>query len=538
MNKVDNKLPKNKAIIHDAIFSNMNNGVIILDVSGNIVDLNPSAERIFSVRSADVLGQSFSSAFGTHTEALIAYKKAIGDEREEKPYEVRLQSQDTESFIELSISSLTNDGQDIGSLLIIRDITAYKQEQALAAQRLTVLDRLQQISANISNSLDIVEVLRTGLDFAVKISGANAGFIGLIEGDHHRIIQVAGNHPSEMVGNSFHITTGIIGRALRHLDSELVYDVNTDSDYVSYLATTCAQMAIPLITHGNLVGVLNLETDSPEAFDEEKFKFIKLLAERLAGAAENARLYTLSIDNVVKLQSLYDKVSALEQLKTDMIRIASHDLRNPLSTIRGYLDLFLMDSEKLSQEHLLFIDMMITMANRGEQIINDILSLERLQREMTTEPVDLRQLVDLAVIEHEFQAQEKSMAITLDITDKQLIVSGDDAQLHEAVVNLINNAIKYTPEGGKIQVKLQKQNNEALFEVVDNGYGIPVNLQEKLFQPFYRAISVETQHIEGTGLGLHLVKNIIERHGGETHFQSVHGEGSTFGFALSLIEAD
>jgi two-component system, OmpR family, phosphate regulon sensor histidine kinase PhoR len=147
-------------------------------------------------------------------------------------------------------------------------------------------------------------------------------------------------------------------------------------------------------------------------------------------------------------------------------------------------------------------------------------------------------LVDLAAIEHEFQAQEKSLAITLDITDKQLIVSGDDAQLHEAIVNLINNAIKYTPEGGKIQVKLQKQNNEALFEVVDNGYGIPVNMQEKLFQPFYRVISVETQHIEGTGLGLHLVKNIIERHGGEMHFQSDHGEGSTFGFVMSLIEAD
>jgi signal transduction histidine kinase len=116
-----------------------------------------------------------------------------------------------------------------------------------------------------------------------------------------------------------------------------------------------------------------------------------------------------------------------------------------------------------------------------------------------------------------------------------LEVLADSAQIGEAMNNLISNAIKYTPEGGKIEVSLSADDDNAIFRVRDNGYGIPLEQQAGLFQPFYRATTAKTIDIEGTGLGLHLVKNIIQRYDGEMIFSSVEGAGSTFGFKLPLI---
>ena len=109
---------------------------------------------------------------------------------------------------------------------------------------------------------------------------------------------------------------------------------------------------------------------------------------------------------------------------------------------------------------------------------------------------------------------------------------GDLAQLYEAISNLIGNAIKYTPERGLIDVCLRKKDGLIIFDVRDNGFGIPEEHHERLFQPFYRAHTQETTGIEGTGLGLHLVKKIVERHRGKMIFRSTYGQGSTFGFSL------
>ena len=111
-------------------------------------------------------------------------------------------------------------------------------------------------------------------------------------------------------------------------------------------------------------------------------------------------------------------------------------------------------------------------------------------------------------------------------------MSGDPAQLREAIDNLIGNAIKYTPDNGAVRVRLEQNAGRVIFEVKDNGLGIPDDQQERLFQPFFRASNAKASTIEGTGLGLHLVKNIIERHGGKMRFKSVVGQGSLFGFEL------
>jgi signal transduction histidine kinase len=114
-------------------------------------------------------------------------------------------------------------------------------------------------------------------------------------------------------------------------------------------------------------------------------------------------------------------------------------------------------------------------------------------------------------------------------------VKGDIAQLREAMDNLIGNAIKYTPDKGSITVRLRVNGDSAIFEVKDSGIGIPKDQQARLFQPFFRVKSSETAKIEGTGLGLHLVKNIVERHQGKMRVHTVYGEGSTFGFEIKTL---
>jgi signal transduction histidine kinase len=173
------------------------------------------------------------------------------------------------------------------------------------------------------------------------------------------------------------------------------------------------------------------------------------------------------------------------------------------------------------------------------RITNSILSPERIEENAESmQSIDLRRLVEESFLAHRDQAWQKRLTYEVALPEQPMSVNGDPAQLREALANLIVNAIKYTPEGGRVLVSLQQNHSRAVVNVEDTGYGIPPEQQEKLFQPFFRADMNETKHIDGTGLGLHLVKNIIERHFGKIHFKSIHGEGSTFGFDLLLVQSD
>jgi len=135
-------------------------------------------------------------------------------------------------------------------------------------------------------------------------------------------------------------------------------------------------------------------------------------------------------------------------------------------------------------------------------------------------------------------ATGKSLDYAYELPDAEIPLVGDDALLQEAATNLISNAIKYTPAGGEISIRLEYDGDAAIFEVSDTGFGVPQAMQPRLFEPFYRAKTRDTANIEGTGLGLHLVKSIIERHGGRVIFRSEEGAGSTFGFQIPTNGVD
>ncbi len=236
-------------------------------------------------------------------------------------------------------------------------------------------------------------------------------------------------------------------------------------------------------------------------------------------------------------------MTELSKLKTQLIRMASHDLKNPLSHVMGYAGLLLdmRDSEnRLSEQNHRFVSSIMHAAEIMQQIINDILSLEQLRSEVVQyDSVDLCGLVSLVVADHQLEANSRHQSLTVEIQDDIPTIRGNQSHITQAVINLVNNAIKYTPDKGEIIVRLLKTNNHQVrLEVEDTGYGIPEESQPKLFTEFYRVKTAETEGISGTGLGLSLVKSIIEAHHGRVWFRSQQGVGSTFFVELPINSTD
>jgi signal transduction histidine kinase len=227
-------------------------------------------------------------------------------------------------------------------------------------------------------------------------------------------------------------------------------------------------------------------------------------------------------------------LQSLNSLKTHLIRMASHDLKNPLGRIFGYADLLMMQSLAPNQER--FVKNIRKASEEMNAIVTDILNLEQLRSSVPKrERLTLNDLVKEILLRHEGDFEQKLQTFEGDLTEEALTIDADPRQLSQALSNLVGNASKYTPERGHIRVVLAREGDFARFDVQDNGYGIPEDALGKLFTEFYRVKTEETAGISGTGLGLSLVKSVIETHGGRVGVVSKVGEGSTFTVHLPLV---
>lgn len=225
----------------------------------------------------------------------------------------------------------------------------------------------------------------------------------------------------------------------------------------------------------------------------------------------------------------------LSELKTRMLRMASHDLKNPLGRVMGYAEMLEMTVEldAKSEKYLHYIQ---TAAEDMNRLIADLLDLERMRSgRINPEHFSLTQVVQEIIGRHEPDATRKYQSYRPELPDREpLMLNADARQISQVVSNLIGNAIKYTPEGGTIVVRLYRENEQAIFEVEDDGIGISKEDQEQLFTEFYRVKTDQTRTISGTGLGLSLVKSVVETHGGTVGVESQAGQGSRFWVQLPL----
>ncbi len=526
-----------------SLLAAVSDAIVSTEMDLSITSWNKSAEEMYGYDAADVLGKRLTDVVpttmtGTDNDDIIKQQYIKRGHWQNEVTQVRRDG--TQMHVLSSVSVLHDEvtGKPKGMVTINHDITKRIVAEQALQKRADQLALLRRVDAKLSSTLEIDAVLQIALEAAVSMSGAEAGFIVLMEDDGNRIAQTLGGYKN-LPHKDAHLY-GITARTIRTRQAQFVPDVKADADYVTDLEDTVALIALPLISVDQMLGAINLETERPGQFTQETFDLLNILAARIATAVDNARLYAVSQQQLAELQELYTQVSKLEQLKTDMIRIASHDLRNPVGIINGYVQLLEVDlAERVEPEAMEFLAQIRSSTERMNEIATNILSLERIQqaaREEYKDPVDLVAMVKRVVEKHEQEA--KMCGLRLEVAAdliEAVRVAGDDQQLYEAITNYVTNAIKYTPSGGVIQVAAYVHDDRARVEVRDTGYGIPAELQERLFEPFFRAERDATEHIDGVGLGLHLVKNIVERHQGAIFFDSVVDQGSTFGFELPLM---
>jgi signal transduction histidine kinase/PAS domain-containing protein len=428
--------------------------------------------------------------------------------------------------------------------LAFKNARLYEQTQMQQEELRERVERLtitQRVYKEIGFSFNLDSLLEIAFDGLLRMSRADAGFIALMNDQHLVLQHYYGRYEQDALQARLAQRSGIIWDVLHDPDSPRVaHSMMVDTLLPDDI---CAQMALPLRTFDGseretLHGVIMLESRDVNCFTTERTQLLELVADRIAVALQNSRLFTTSQERAAQLERLYAQMSRLEQLKSEMIRIAAHDLKNPLSVILNYLTLLTEDSSWRDNPEEIY-ESMARAGNRMNQIIKDFLSLERIEQiaeQQTSAPFDLGKAVRRAVDEFMARARVKQQTLTLQISDDPCIINGDEVQIYEAITNFISNAIKYTPDEGTIVVSLVNEEYFAEFTVTDSGYGIPEDRQKRLFQPFYRVKTSEVEKVEGTGLGLHLARNIVERHGGSIIFRSVYRQGSTFGFRLPLYQ--
>jgi signal transduction histidine kinase len=290
-------------------------------------------------------------------------------------------------------------------------------------------------------------------------------------------------------------------------------------------------LGVPLSIKESSIGVLEaLNKHGDATFTEEDVKVLSTLAAQAAIAIHNAQL-------VGELQRAYRKLNQLDSLKSEFIAIASHELRTPLGLILGYASMLKDDACGPTAEQL---EVVVQAALRLRGLIDEMVNLRHLdtgERVPQLVTFAIQDLIKTVCTECESLATAKNQTISLNLPAAPTPVNADRAQITIVLNNLLTNAIKFTPQGGRIAVSAEPRNAEVWVSVSDTGIGVAPGDLEHIFERFYQAESHLGRRHGGMGLGLATAKGLVELHGGRIWAESVKGRGSRFTFVLPTGDA-
>jgi signal transduction histidine kinase len=289
-----------------------------------------------------------------------------------------------------------------------------------------------------------------------------------------------------------------------------------------------------------LLGQALIDLKYLERSDLDQAVTEQILQLRSALQSANRTLERRVEERTHELQKALERVSELNQLKANFISNISHELRTPLTHIKGYVELLITESlgkNSEEQHHALTVCQQST--NRLEALIEDLIMVSLASRgelSLKQENVDIRRLANLAVKTYTDTAFGRSINLHAVIDEHVPLVQADSQKIAWVLGQLIDNGIKFTPSGGSVIVSLKREGeNLVIVSVTDTGIGIPVNRLEDIFEPFHQLDGSATRKYGGTGLGLSLVRQIVEAHGSMLEVQSTEGRGSSFKFPLLAI---
>jgi signal transduction histidine kinase len=287
---------------------------------------------------------------------------------------------------------------------------------------------------------------------------------------------------------------------------------------------------------------------SGNAYTSQDLRVLEIVGNELVISTQNALRFeeienfniTLQekIDNATRqLRKTNEKLKTLDETKDEFISMASHQLRTPLTSVKGYLSMVLEgDAGELNEMQVRLLDQAFVSSQRMVYLIADLLNISRLRTGkflVEPSPVNLANLIEGEIAQLVDTAASRKLELEYEKPDDFPLLMLDETKIRQVVMNFVDNAIYYTPSGGKITVKLEDKGSSIEYRVVDNGIGVPKAEQHHLFTKFYRAGNAKKARPDGTGLGLFMAKKVIAAQGGSIIFESQEDKGSTFGFTFS-----
>ena len=395
--------------------------------------------------------------------------------------------------------------------------------------------RLLEISVTLNSTLELDPLLRFIIQSAADLTGSEAASILLVDERTQNLFFAAasGSSPEELQSIPVPLEGSIAGTIFREDRPLIINEVAQDPRHFRQVDEqtsfhTRSLIGVPMRIKDQVTGVLEAMNKRQGLYGESDLRTLEIIASQAAVAINNARL-------LEALQQAYDELGKLDKMKSDFIAIASHELRTPLGLVLGYASLLQEETRPESAE---LVGRVVNSALRMRALIDDMASLHMLQlgsSELELQSHELQQIIQQAVDEVRSLVQAKNQTILVELPEPPLVCQVDAAKLTLALANLLNNAVRFTPETGKIKLSLERRGKEALIQVKDNGIGIPSDQLDQIFEAFYQVEDHMTRRHGGLGLGLAIVAAIIEAHQGRVWAES-RGEakGATITLAIPL----
>ncbi|MEM8858132.1 MAG: GAF domain-containing protein [Chloroflexota bacterium] len=412
------------------------------------------------------------------------------------------------------------------AVVAINNARLHQQTDEKLQERVEELSLLQQIDRDLNSNIDIGVTFENILDWIQRLYSADAGAIILFteEGEWLDNREFGYDRPLDEHNFSQSTLPGAMGTALKNIEPYFSNNVKDEEDYFPFRFATQSIMLFPILLKDQIVGLVSIERDDLNGFSDDDLYSATTLVNHCAPVLANARLY--------------HNAQAANYAKSEFISIVSHELKNPLTSIKGYGDLLLSGlSGTLSNQQKEFVNTIHTNVRRMQRLIKDLTDVSRLdtgQLSIEPEPMPIGTVISETITTIQAVADKKNINIHLDMLPHSPVVMGDQERLVQVMTNLMSNACKYSPENSNVYVSLSNGGNRVKLAVKDEGFGISPEDQAKLFTRFFRSEDPNVRQAPGTGLGLSISRAIVERHGGELGFDSTLGKGTEFWFTVPL----
>jgi signal transduction histidine kinase/CHASE3 domain sensor protein len=532
----------------EAMIGGMSDGVLLVDGEGRTVFINPAGQRLLATSDVGVPITKHAEIYRLRDEhgrkldpQELPAAQALATGRAVHDVTILIEREETVA-VSMSATPLQDEGTTSGVIVTFRDITerrAFEEEMQMQAERAQIL---ADAGAFFASNIDPTWVTQAIAERVAEVLGDWSAVI-LRNADgrelnvasiYHRDMASLGLAWSYIYRQPLVVGEGIIGQVISSgypsltTNVRAIIDTRNPGTYHPSPVKLASLLILPLRTRREVIGALVIAANDPDrSMTDEKLPLAELLAERASLAIENARLYTEQVEARHKLEDL-------SRLKDEFLSIASHELRTPVTSIKGYTQLSKMLIKEgdlnTSEEYL---DIALDQIDRMSRLILELLDVSRIETgrlEIRREPIAWPHFVRDVVHHHHTSVSDRRFHVSVPEDGK--VVTGDRDRLEQVLGNLLENAVKYSPDGSDVTVTVDDRGDSFVTAVSDRGIGIPTDELAQVFERFHRGRQVSSTNYGGLGLGLYITKQIVERHGGSIWVDSKEGQGTSFYFSL------